>query len=442
MKIKNTYLSVSSQHMFSIPESENTFSLLKDKKTKILRDRVVDDTISDRIDKLENMNNNLMNTIDKISGELTDVIGNYGNINSEKEENLKVKIDDSLEYDIKQVENTRRTRRTLGPKGSMSEKTANSIIATIEALRREQDIKTEKYNRLVDSSKEVDEKELNEYVSGLTRNNEKILALKSQLRANGAKMSNERGGLAGEMVKSGKQIGESPFGTLTKRIFGGVEYQRPLTNVNKRNIKKYISEMKEFVEKNDEKLKEGYPAMLKVNTNLAEGYVIVNSSGYLNDKGFESSFSLNRNALDSIFFEFMRNVRLMSKNEKKKFAGKYGRSDIKDIDIWNSFLVYILSYLSLVYYSINAEDDKFDLDIPLVEGKNILNMLKCDIINRLSNVSIPIVSSQMDQDSKRILDHAIGGKIVYFMYKNSNYTSVVGNSSGLIMSKTLNKIIS
>lgn len=339
---------------------------------------------------------------------------------------------------------TSRSRQRMSG-GNEDRETTDNLNALLKALEAQQSGITDSYNKKKKDGK-VSKSDVDKYLSDLSESNFKINALKKQIRDSGGRVDRNQTGIPKMISDFGYNIGNGPIGGVTKSLFSGRPYDRGLSLKAKRNLKSQL-EGKDIVEPNvtftEPESVEGMASKLDVYTSINGSVITVYCSGVLKDSSFSCSFNLDGDLLKFVATEAFISVWNMSDSAKSSLCMDYGvepSSPPTESDVWNSYLVFVFSYLSVLVYSFLYQGSALDLEMPESEMRNVFFFLKPRQVTHFGNMIIPISSVDLEADSKAVLSVCIARVWPSAMYGGQKDDILSDGMVGLTIAKVLNKI--
>lgn len=337
-------------------------------------------------------------------------------------------------------------RRTNASKNVPADTNTNEVINTmIAALTKKRNDASAAYaDKLKNGT--IDQNSIDEFTANLTKLNGEIANLESQRTNNGILFGNTDRGIPKAMKQLGTTIGQSAVGTYIKFFVDSTKVPKSLTHDEQQQINNDISNLtitKPISHEAGTKVR-GLLSYLNVNTTVYNGEVTVNYNITINDEQSSGSFLLNVDALNFISYQMLTSTNKLDKAMRAKIAQEYGitvnSSDAK-VELWNSYLVYIYSYLSLISFCMLNKSNSLNITIPDDLSSNMISFLRMKMICKISGVTVPMSTLTSDNDVRNITKLASAGLWPYYFY-SSQYPEIFGDSSAAqTLSNSLNSLV-
>lgn len=199
------------------------------------------------------------------------------------------------------------------------------------------------------------------------------------------------------MTNIGNIIKRSRIGDLMALTFRGTFNGNRMitsnvpTNINPRIRTSNINEETEM---------SGTKSNIEITTSLNENELMVKFTGIINSTTIGGIYSINTYSLSYISQSIYFNLLKLPENKKKLYANNSGVKDTTDQDMWNSYLIFLLSYLSLMCYCMTNKTNTLGIEAPAPKYKNLMFILTNEAIQ---NNPIPESSTLMKSNTKQIL---------------------------------------
>lgn len=334
---------------------------------------------------------------------------------------------------------SRRSRMNI----SNDNNTLSVINATIQSLKNERTQKSEAYAKILESGS-IDQQTIDDFTETLTRINNEIATLESQKGTTSQIIGNTTRGLPKFAKNIGSNIGQSRLGKYFNMFVNANRATKSLSSIDQEKIKATISNLT-VTQPTTIPLpttKSGFLSSLTVNTSSSGNLINVNFNIIINDVETSGVFDINSLGLSYISYEMISNTSKLSLSAKNHLCNQYGNAttNATNVDVWNAYLIFIYSYLSLVCANILNSDSINEITIPEGSSMNLISFLSLKLIDSIAGLSIPLIGLGKDRDIKNIIQLASSDMFSGYFYSETNQETIGNIVSNQVLISSFEKV--
>ena len=249
------------------------------------------------------------------------------------------------------------------------------------------------------------------------------------------------------MRNVGINLGSSTLGKSFKTMFSSRSYNLGLTSEQKKQLNSQLSNVTLnpiisssilSASQNSVNANANVYSFMNIQTTEENNCITITFSGSLEDITVGGTFTLNKNLLNLISKPCYHKMASFSTEEKTSMCNLYGIVYQSDQDLWNSYLVFIYMYMSIMVSSSLYEENKLNLKLP--KGLKTSFFLLPESLISFSTNTIPFAASILSSDTRQILSLSYGNFWPFYMYENPKVLSQI--ISNMTNAKIINRIIS
>lgn len=288
------------------------------------------------------------------------------------------------------------------------------------------------------------------YIDTLSSLGNQISSLQKQLKNSSSSRTQTETPIQKFVTGLGEQLGKTQLGTFSRRIVGLAPQFAGTSRLGQSQVSAISTQMNSVIAADTviqtPTTVTSLTSSLQVGTTLSSSGsdLDVKCTGTLNGVSYGVSYSLKIESLSYISTEAYNNVTNISESGKQKICSDYGITPksltVTNQEIWNAYLVFLFTYLSLSVYCIVDPSNSLGIQLPETDYKNLMFLLRPDILESFSNISIPVSSLKMSDDSKQITGLSTARNWTFYMYKRTNPETSTNSAIGQSIVSALSSI--
>ncbi len=186
----------------------------------------------------------------------------------------------------------------------------------------------------------------------------------------------------------------------------------------------------------------GLKSYLNVNAVPSGNNLKITFFSSLFDQNYAGTITMPTGTLSYLGTNFMNSVATMTADQKTALATETGytaNSTLTGNDMWNIFVIRILSYIPIAYIVLTKAGYSFPDDTNM-SNVNVESLISTEGLGAMAQTTIPMTSSVTYGDVAKVLRSGSLGTVLFYMAYNGSTSGAVKSSLGSMMNTGLSAV--